>query len=162
MYFRSFLLPRKSFCFYSRYLLTLGNLRPKMTEFHTKIDGSLAKIEALFADMAPEPQKVQLCVYLFMRIHTYIHTYIHPHIHTPAHSYTHTCTYTCTCTNQHPHAHMLVHVHVHMNIYIYTQQTQTHTHTHTRTHAHTHTHITGQAHASRHDQRPAARAQGGR
>jgi len=35
----------------------ITTLRPKMTEFHTKIDGSLAKIEALFADMAPEPQK---------------------------------------------------------------------------------------------------------
>ena len=56
-----------------------------MTEFHTKIDGSLAKIEALFADMAPEPQKVQLY------IHAYIHLYITCiHVHISTHTHTHT------------------------------------------------------------------------
>ena len=29
-----------------------------MAEFHGKVGGDLAKIEALFTDMAPEPQKV--------------------------------------------------------------------------------------------------------
>jgi hypothetical protein len=48
-----------------------------MTEFHTKIDGSLAKIEALFADMAPEPQKVQLCVCVFVCVCVYIYIYIY-------------------------------------------------------------------------------------
>lgn len=36
-----------------------AELRPKMTEFHGKVGGDLAKIEALFTDMAPEPQKVK-------------------------------------------------------------------------------------------------------
>jgi hypothetical protein len=36
----------------------VADLRPKMTEFHGKVGGDLAKIEALFTDMAPEPQKV--------------------------------------------------------------------------------------------------------
>ena len=35
----------------------ITELKPKMTQFHEKIGGSLAKIEALFSDMAPEPQK---------------------------------------------------------------------------------------------------------
>merc|ERR1712205_83818 len=35
----------------------IAELTPMMTEFHTKVDGELSKIEALFADMAPEPQK---------------------------------------------------------------------------------------------------------
>jgi|NorSeaMetagenome_1021524.scaffolds.fasta_scaffold339455_1 hypothetical protein len=35
----------------------IAELTPTMTEFHTKVDGELSKIEALFADMAPEPQK---------------------------------------------------------------------------------------------------------
>ena len=35
-----------------------ADLRPKMTDFHTKVGGDLAKIESLFTDMAPEPQKV--------------------------------------------------------------------------------------------------------
>ena len=40
----------------------IAELRPKMTAFHGKIGGALAGIEALFSDMAPEPQKVQ-CVF---------------------------------------------------------------------------------------------------
>mmetsp|Transcript_54615 Transcript_54615/g.144310 ORF Transcript_54615/g.144310 Transcript_54615/m.144310 type:complete len:82 (-) Transcript_54615:67-312(-) len=28
-----------------------------MTQFHAKVDGDLKKIEGLFVDMAPEPQK---------------------------------------------------------------------------------------------------------
>ena len=36
----------------------IEELRPKMTAFHGKVAGDLAKIEALFTDMAPEPQKV--------------------------------------------------------------------------------------------------------
>jgi len=35
----------------------ITELRPKMTAFHQKVEGSLAKIEGLFTDMAPEPQK---------------------------------------------------------------------------------------------------------
>jgi len=35
----------------------IADLRPKMTDFHTKVGGDLAKIESLFTDMAPEPQK---------------------------------------------------------------------------------------------------------
>jgi len=35
----------------------ITELRPKMSDFHKKVEGSLAKIEALFTDMAPEPQK---------------------------------------------------------------------------------------------------------
>jgi hypothetical protein len=35
----------------------IAELRPKMTAFHEKIGGALAGIEALFSDMAPEPQK---------------------------------------------------------------------------------------------------------
>lgn len=35
----------------------IEELRPKMTAFHGKVEGNLAKIEALFTDMAPEPQK---------------------------------------------------------------------------------------------------------
>jgi hypothetical protein len=35
----------------------IADLRPKMAEFHGKVGGDLAKIEALFTDMAPEPQK---------------------------------------------------------------------------------------------------------
>ena len=38
----------------------IEELRPKMTAFHGKVEGNLAKIEALFTDMAPEPQKVCL------------------------------------------------------------------------------------------------------
>jgi len=37
----------------------ITELRPKMTAFHQKVEGSLAKIEGLFTDMAPEPQKVR-------------------------------------------------------------------------------------------------------
>lgn len=35
----------------------ITELRPKMAAFHAKVEGSLAKIEGLFTDMAPEPQK---------------------------------------------------------------------------------------------------------
>ena len=35
----------------------MKGLNEIMTKFHTKINGDLAKIEALFVDMAPEPQK---------------------------------------------------------------------------------------------------------
>jgi hypothetical protein len=35
----------------------ITELRPKMAAFHAKVGGSLAKIEGLFTDMAPEPQK---------------------------------------------------------------------------------------------------------
>lgn len=37
----------------------ITELRPKMKAFHQKVEGSLAKIEGLFTDMAPEPQKVR-------------------------------------------------------------------------------------------------------
>jgi hypothetical protein len=35
----------------------MSGLNDIMTQFHAKTNGELSKIEALFVDMAPEPQK---------------------------------------------------------------------------------------------------------
>jgi hypothetical protein len=35
----------------------MNGLNEIMTRFHTKAEGALSKIEDLFVDMAPEPQK---------------------------------------------------------------------------------------------------------
>ena len=71
---------------------------------------------------------VQVCLLMYICLHTCAHT------HTHTHTYAHTHTHTHTLTHEHTHT-PLTHTHTHTHIH-----THTNAHSHTRTHTHTHTH----------------------